>query len=278
MNRAPLVFLKLGGALLTHKDRNASARLDDLRRLAAEIAPLWRGRSIRLVLGHGSGSFAHVAARQSGFLDRPDDPLAFAQVAAAARDLSALVVRALLDEGLPALMLPGGLLAACENGEAVDLRTELVAGALARGLLPVTYGDAAPRRGLGGGIVSTEPLLAALALALRPARLVLATDVDGVYADGPPAAERPAARPIPRILAADWPALEPRLTAARAGVVDVTGGMASKVRQMLALADDLPQMEIRILSGLRPGAVAAALQGDPEAGGTLIAGRPAAAA
>ena len=171
MNRAPLVFLKLGGALLTHKDQSASPRSAELRRLVGEIAPAWRERSIRLVLGHGSGSFAHVAAQRSGFLERPDDPLAFAQVAAAARDLSALVVRALLDEDLPALMLPGGLLAAGEDGAAVDLRTELVAGALARGLLPVTYGDAAPRRGLGGGIVSTEPLLAALALALRPARL-----------------------------------------------------------------------------------------------------------
>ncbi|MBK7782016.1 MAG: hypothetical protein IPJ58_14860 [Ardenticatenia bacterium] len=271
MNRAPLVFLKLGGALLTHKDQSASPRSAELRRLVGEIAPAWRERSIRLVLGHGSGSFAHVAAQRSGFLERPDDPLAFAQVAAAARDLSALVVRALLDEDLPALMLPGGLLAAGEDGSAVDLRTELVAGALARGLLPVTYGDAAPRRGLGGGIVSTEPLLAALALALRPARLILATDVDGVYADGPPTDERATARAIPRIVAADWPALAPRLGAARPGVVDVTGGMASKVRQMLDLAAALPQLEIRILSGLRPGAVAAALVGDPAAGGTVIA-------
>ena len=272
MTQAPLVFLKLGGALLTHKDQSASPRPEALRRLAAEIAGVWREGSLRLVLAHGSGSFAHVAAAESGFLEHPDDPLAFARVAAAARDLSTLVVRALLDEGLPALMLPGGLLAAVADGAAVDLRAERVAGALARGLLPVTYGDAAFQRGMGGGIVSTEPLLAALALALRPARLVLATDVDGVYADGPPAPEAPAARPLPRIGPADWPALAPRLGASRQGVVDVTGGMASKVRQMLDLAAALPQLQIRVLSGLRPGAVAAALAGDDTAGGTVIAG------
>ena len=67
MNRAPLVFLKLGGALLTHKDQSASPRSAELRRLVGEIAPAWRERSIRLVLGHGSGSFAHVAAQRSGF-------------------------------------------------------------------------------------------------------------------------------------------------------------------------------------------------------------------
>jgi hypothetical protein len=39
---------------------------------------------------------------------------------------------------------------------------------------------------------------------------------------------------------------------------------------MLALAGELPGIEIRLVSGLRPGAVAAALAGDPAAGGTLI--------
>ena len=190
MNRAPLVFLKLGGALLTHKDQSASPRSAELRRLVGEIAPAWRERSIRLVLGHGSGSFAHVAAQRSGFLERPDDPLAFAQVAAAARDLSALVVRALLDEDLPALMLPGGLLAAGEDGAAVDLRTELVAGALARGLLPVTYGDAAPRRGLGGGS----------ARAAEPGPVVAARSFDHVGHQGgqggcPGGPHRPEPRP-----------------------------------------------------------------------------------
>lgn len=269
MSEAPLVFLKLGGALLTHKDQTAQARPEALSRLAREIAEPWRRGAVRLVLAHGSGSFAHVTAQETRFLERPQDPLAFARVADSARRLSALVVQALLDEALPALMLPGGLLAAVEGGQAVDLRPELVAGALARGLLPVTYGDAAPHRGPGGSIVSTEPLLSALALALRPARLILATDVDGVYPDGPPSAEHPGPA-LARIREDDWPELAPRLAGTRPGVVDLTGGMASKLRLMLDLAARLPRMEIRILSGLRPGAVAAALAGDPDAGGTRI--------
>lgn len=269
MSQAPLVFLKLGGALLTHKDQVAQTRPEALQRLVGEIAGPWQRGALRLVLAHGSGSFAHVTARETQFLERPRDPMAFAQVARSARRLSTQVVEALLEAGLPALMLPGGLLGAVEGGQAVDLRTELVAGALARGLLPVTYGDAAPHRGLGGAILSTEPLLCALALELQPLRLVLATDVDGIYADGPPTPERPG-RPIAQITEADWAALAPRLAASRAGVVDLTGGMASKLRLMLDLAAQLPRLDIRIVSGLRPGAVAAALAGDPAAGGTLI--------
>jgi isopentenyl phosphate kinase len=41
----------------------------------------------------------------------------------------------------------------------------------------------------------------------------------------------------------------------------VTGGMASKVRQSLALVDELPGLEILIFSGEKPGQVKSALLG-----------------
>ena len=49
---------------------------------------------------------------------------------------------------------------------------------------------------------------------------------------------------------------------------DVTGGMASKVGQMLALVQELPGLEVLIFSGLKPGLVRAALLGECE--GTKI--------
>jgi len=53
------------------------------------------------------------------------------------------------------------------------------------------------------------------------------------------------------------------------GAVDVTGGMAGKVRRLLALARTASSGEIRIISGLVPGAVRMALLGEYDAG-TLI--------
>jgi len=49
---------------------------------------------------------------------------------------------------------------------------------------------------------------------------------------------------------------------------DVTGGMASKVGQMLALVEELPGLEVLIFSGLQPGMVPKALLGECE--GTKI--------
>ena len=266
-NGEGLTLLKLGGALLTEKGGREEPRLDVLWRLVKEIRA-WDGASGRLVLGHGSGSYAHVAVSDTEFLPRPDDPQAFAQVAAAAGRLNLLVVKALLDAGLPAIALPGSLLGICEAGVVTEVRSEMVTDLLASGLLPTLYGDAAPDRKQGGAIASTEPLLMGLAKDLDVRRIIVATDVHGVFEGDPNEIED--ARPIPVITPAMGDALAQHLGKARSGAVDVTGGMASKVGLLLDLVQRQPKLEIRIVSGLREGAVLAALKGDPDAGGTRI--------
>lgn len=264
----PPVFLKLGGALLTRKDGREAVRTDVLARLAAEVAAWRTAAAPPLVLAHGSGSFAHVAVRETGLLRRPGDALAGARVAAAARRLSGVVVDALIARGLPAVAVPGSLLATCDDGQVDAVRPALVADLLAAGLLPVVYGDVAPDGVRGLAIASTEPLLAALAAALCPTRIVLATDVDGVYPADPHA--DPAGPPLPVLSAVDARRMATKLRGARFGASDVTGGMATKVGIMLDLLATMPEVEVRIVSGLRPGAVAAALAGSATAGGTRL--------
>ncbi len=225
-----------------------------------------------LMTAHGGGSFPQAGGHEPRFLDHPDDPLRLARVAAASRRLNSIVVDALIAAGQPAVAVPGSLLARCDEGRVVAVRTELVTSLLDSRCLPVLYGDVAPDTTRGGTIASTEPLLALLAADLLPARIILATDVDGVY-EGDPAAVPPgtsAMEPIERITPDTAPPLLARIGGTRREAIDVTGGMASKVALMVAAVEAQPELEVRILSGLRPGAVVAALRGDPEAGGTLI--------
>ena len=111
----------------------------------------------------------------------------------------------------------------------------------------------------------TEEVFAAVAVALRPARILLACDVDGVL-DHDPAGARDA-KVVPVISAQNEKRLL-RVAGAR-HAADVTGGMAGKVRSLRRLAEAHAGVEIRIFSGLTPGAVAAALRGK-SVGGTLI--------
>ena len=52
-----LVFLKLGGSLITEKSRPYTPRHDVIERLAREIERArGEGRGVRLLLGHGGGA------------------------------------------------------------------------------------------------------------------------------------------------------------------------------------------------------------------------------
>ncbi|MFN3331018.1 MAG: uridylate kinase, partial [Caldilinea sp.] len=65
-----LVFLKLGGSLITDKRKAETPRLDVIARLAQEIAAAQQDDpALRLVIGHGSGSFGHIYGRKYGTRD-----------------------------------------------------------------------------------------------------------------------------------------------------------------------------------------------------------------
>src|SRR5215207_11554757 len=67
LNRAmkELIFLKLGGSLITDRTQPYTPRLDIIEDVALQIsAALQDYPDLRLVIGHGSGSFGHVAASE----------------------------------------------------------------------------------------------------------------------------------------------------------------------------------------------------------------------
>ena len=266
-----IVFLKLGGSLITDKAVAETARTDVLARVAGEIAAALAERpTLRLLLGHGSGSFGHIAAERYGVhRGRLRDWRGYAETAAAASRLDRLVVDALLQAGVPAVALQPSASARTMRGEIVELAAWPIPELWLRGLVPVVYGDVALDAVQGCAIISTERIFAYLTPLLKPALILLAGEVDGVYTADPQ--RDPGARQVARLTASAWQAeggAAPPLLGASRGV-DVTGGMRSKVRDMLDLVQRHRALRVRIFSGLEPGRVAAALLGEPV--GTLLA-------
>lgn len=265
-----LVFLKLGGSLITDKNQVEAVQAQVLRRVAGEVA---RARQdaphLRFLLGHGSGSFGHMAARRHGTragVQGEQGWLGFAQVADAAARLNRLVVAAFLDAGVPVWSVQPSAGVLCRDGVIQSWPGQQIELALARGLAPLVYGDAVLDSVRGGTIASTEELFAWLAPRLRPRRIVLAGTVDGVYSRDP--LLDPAAEPWPLITPGDLPRLRASLGGSHG--VDVTGGMLSKVTEMCQLVSSQPGLEVRLVSGLRGGAICQALIGASDAGGTRI--------
>jgi len=261
----PLIFLKLGGSLLTDKTGTEALRADVLDRLAGEIARAYEARpGLRLVLGHGSGSFGHRAAARYGTRQGVSGSAAwhgFAAVGDAAARLNRHVIAALLRAGVPAISLSPLASAAVEAGRLRSLAVEPIAAALTAGLLPVVYGDVAFDVARGGTIISTEEVLDFLAHALAPSWLLLAGDTPGVLDLNK--------QVIPLITRATLPGIAPALRGSEG--TDVTGGMAGKVTAVLDMLDHRPGLRARIFSGLEPDRLRQLLLAPATAAGTELA-------
>lgn len=265
---AELAFLKLGGSLITDKTRPLTPRENVIARCAREIAATW-GQGVRVVVGHGSGSFGHAVAHEYGTrrgVHGPDQWYGYARVADVARRLNCLVVQALLEAGLPAVPVPPSATAWARQGELLRLDEEVVEALLDRGAVPVVHGDVALDEEWGGTIVSTEQVLIYLAPRLRPVRMVLAGEVAGVYSADPNL--DPEATLYPRVTSDNFEEILHHLSGARGA--DVTGGMADKVRRMHDLTLRQPGLTVQIIGGLQPGLLERALLGRAPDEGTRI--------
>ncbi len=259
-----LYCLKLGGSLITDKTTAETLRTDLLAQAAAEIAAACRQRpALQLVIGHGSGSFGHVAAaahNTAAGARSADEWQGFAAVSDAAARLNARVRKALLAAGLPAITLQPSASAHCVDGRLIDLNTGPVSAALKAGLVPLVHGDVAFDTVRGGTIISTEAVLSHLARSLRPAWLLLAGDTDGVY-------DRQG-QIIPILSRGELD--EQTSSLGPAAGADVTGGMLGKVEAMLALAAAMPELRILIFSGRQPGRIRQALLDPTAVRGTRV--------
>lgn len=258
-----LTFIKLGGSLITDKRESQHFHDDVMRRVASEISNALAAQpDMKLIIGHGSGSFGHVAAQKHGTMQgvhTPDEWRGFAEVATVARRLNTLVVEAFYEAGLPVMAFQPSSSAQSDNGVITSMEVTPIATALERGIIPLVYGDVCFDTQRGGTIISTETVFQYLAQHLHPTRMMLLGEVEGVY-DASSAI-------VPHITPATFDAVAAALGGSHG--TDVTGGMAAKVRQMLDLAMQIPGLQVRIFGGLVPGQIEAALLGQSEPG-TLI--------
>ncbi len=258
-----ITFVKLGGSLITDKKIENHFRPEAAGRIAVELADALHERpDLRVLVGHGSGSFGHMAARRYGTIKgvtTPEQWRGYAEVAVVAAELNYLMSKTLSRAGIPVLRMQPSASTRCHDGVIVEMALNPIRHALQHGLVPLVYGDVALDEVRGGTITSTETIFFYLAQHIPVTRVFLLGEVDGVYdQDG---------AVIPEITPALLPAVEAALGGS-AGT-DVTGGMETKVRDMVALAQSLPRLQIRIMNGQTPGLLKHALL-EQDYAGTLI--------
>ena len=236
----PTVVVKLGGSAVTRKDKFETLN----QRVLASTAQQLRATRGSAVLVHGCGSFGHFQAHEFGIAKGTTHPtfswLGFAKTRKSATKLSALVLGALIDAGLPAVHCAPFPLWRKRAG--APTRASARAGVaqcralLRAGLLPVLHGDSVLDDARGCAILSGDELLEELCGELRPKLAVLLTDVAGVF-DKPPSESGAALIPEIRVRrngALVIPSGGALTTSSRAH--DVSGGLAAKLQSAAAIA------------------------------------------
>jgi isopentenyl phosphate kinase len=270
-----MIFLKLGGSLITDKTQDNTPRMDVIQRLAKEIGD-WRLASFnlqspisnpQLLLGHGSGSFGHAAAKKYGTRNGVSTPAqwrGFAEVSVIAAQLNRIMADALNDAGVPVMSFPPSSWLRCADGRIVESDTTNVKRALEQGIVPLVMGDVAFDSVRGGTIVSTEEVFAHLVQVLPAKQILLAGETEGVYERWGESEKGRGGDPsqvIRKITPLNWAQIQAGVGGSRGA--DVTGGMAGKVNDMLDLVQRHPTLTVRIFSGLSEGNVLRALQDEP---------------
>jgi len=255
------VILKLGGSVITLKEKPFTANEEAIRRLAGEIA----SSGVRdLVIVHGGGSFGHPLAQEydihKGFKEERQ-LRGLAETHLAMEELNKLVVEALLAEGLPAIPLPPVSCFLMEAGRIRSAFLDPLKAVLSLKAIPVLYGDVALDAERGFTILSGDQIVAHLALGLKAARVVLGVDVDGVFDKDPH--EHPDAVLLEHLRPGDLKAVK----AGGSRTTDVTGGMRRKLEEMLPVVQ--AGVPVFITNAGVAGNILRALRGE-KTRGTLI--------
>lgn len=227
-----LILIKLGGSIITDKSKAYFAREENITSLAREIKSALKLAKVKLIIGHGAGSFAHIPAHKyktkEGIINK-NSSFGACVTEEAAKFLDQIVVKKFISEKIPVYSFSPGTFLISDSKVYIKSYLDPVEKALEIGIVPVVYGDVVLDIKIGFTIFSTEKILAVLAKKFTQKykiRMVYVTDVDGVMDKQ--------GEVIPKINNKNFEKLKPAITGAKG--VDVTGGMLHKVEEALEIS------------------------------------------
>lgn len=213
-----MILIKLGGSIITNKDRPLSANVQAVRKIASQLKRA--GEPCMVV--HGGGSFGHYWSVKYDMHTKPQrySTKGVAVVKNSMVQLNKLVLDALLESGVMPYCLPPTDFVS--GNKPIPAKAREIPKVARTGLVPVSYGDVMWYGANKFYILSGDRIMGMLAKILRPRLAIFVTNVDGVYEDLK-------TKKLIRQITTHSPKIERVRT-------DVTGGMARKIKEAEAMA------------------------------------------
>ena len=232
-----MFILKIGGSILTVKD-SAESQIDaeSLKRIALEIKASMDNSPKELIIVHGAGSFGHPPAKKYRIGEKFDKSeysqkrIGFCEIQNAVKKLNMLICEAFIEEGLPVIAVPASAFITATDKRITGGKLDVLRMYLEKGFIPVIYGDVVLDSEREFCVISGDQLIQYLAVNLNADKVILGTDVDGVYSKNPKTHSD-------AVFFEKFTSLEDLDTLEGTTNVDVTGGMVGKIKELLYLAD-----------------------------------------
>lgn len=255
------IIIKLGGSVITIKEKPMVPNMMVIERLAKEIKLAEVGS---LIIVHGGGSYGHPIAHEYNLKNgyrSIRQLIGFSKTSLAMSSLNNLLVASLIRNYLPVVTVKPSSFIFTRKGRIANLSLNIVERLLSLGFLPVLHGDVVIDEDVGFSIISGDQLLAKLALALKYTSIIICSDVDGLYSEDPKLNLK--AKLIEEITLNELSSL----IIGSARNTDVTGGMYGKIVELIPAIKN--GVQVKIINAKRPNRLYKALKNE-EVKGTDI--------
>src|SRR6267378_6262781 len=225
-----VTILKLGGSAITDKAKDCTPDIPTIQHAADQLADY----RLPLVLIHGGGSYAHPFVTRSGVgggLRDRSQLRSISETEFYLGQLTRIICASLLLRNMNPVPLHPMSFATLDKGKVKKTLLDPIRNSLGARLIPLLHGDLVFDESRGIGVLSGDRIASLVGQRLGASRVLLGSDVDGVYLPNPKTF--PSATLISEVTSENFRSV---LEASRGPSGDATGGMAEKVRQALQLA------------------------------------------
>ena len=247
-----MILIKLGGSIITNKEKPLSARRKTIDKLAKSMKRI----DEPIVIVHGGGSYGHFWSVKYDMhtKERKYDLRGVAIVKNSMIELNKIILDLMLKNKLNPYSLPPTDF--MSGNKPIPKKVKEIEKIAKSGLIPVTYGDALWYGQNKSFILSGDKIMTHLAKILKPRLCVFALNEDGLYSDLK-------SKKLIHELKGQRPLISQNK-------MDVTGGMTRKVEEASKISK--MGMNVFFVNGNKPERIVKAIK-NRKFEGTLFRGK-----
>jgi isopentenyl phosphate kinase len=249
--RNKLALIKLGGSVVTFKEKPLTANFEAINNITRVIATI----KIPLIVVHGGGSFGHYWSVKYDMHTKPYDYDAYgiSIVHESMMCLNQIIVNSMIKERINAYtVMPSNF---TSSHRPIIRKIDELQDIAENGIIPVTFGDIIHINKTKYSILSGDVIMRILSQVLHPSKVIFTLNVDGIYKN------IKTKETIKEIKSSN------RSIELSTIEDDVTGGMRRKVTEAFKIARS--GVDVLMVNGLNPERIINAISGSAFEGTTI---------